>query len=111
VVIYGYAGDYDIQVAGIPGLIGSHIYRGEERRLDAALGNGETTATTSQLGGPTYTVGETGGKAEPPTQTIVLLLFAATFLIGFGYYIWKKKAREGAPDINSEEKHEQSNTR
>jgi hypothetical protein len=114
VVIYGYAGEYEIQVAGIPGVIRSHIYRGEERRLDVALENEEATTTTfTQRGGPTNDDGETSGKAKLPKQTIVILLIAATFLLGFGYYSWKKfkKAREGAPKYNPEEKHEQSNTR
>lgn len=114
VVIYGYAGDYEIRVAGIPGVISSHIYRGEERRLDVAYGNEEATATTfTQPGGPIYNDGETSVKVELPKQTIVILLIAVTFLLGFGYYTWKKlkKAREGAPNYNPEEKHEQSNTR
>jgi hypothetical protein len=95
-------------------VIGSHIYRGEERRLGVTLGNGEATATTfTQRGGPTHNDGEPSGKAELPKQTIVILLIAATCLLGFGYYTWKKykKAREGATNYNPEEKHEQSNTR
>jgi hypothetical protein len=113
VVIYGYAGEYEIQVAGIPGVITSHIYRGEERRLDIAVGNGEVTATANQPGGLTHTDGNAAGKSELPKWTIAILLVAATFLLGIGYYTWNKlkKARKSAQNFNPEEKHEQPNTR
>ena len=51
-IIYGYAGEYEIQVEGLSEVFQAHIFRGQERHLDISLPVAET-AVPGMLQSPT----------------------------------------------------------
>ncbi|MGA9398953.1 MAG: hypothetical protein WBV22_11920 [Anaerolineaceae bacterium] len=89
VVINAYAGIYDIQVEGILGNTHSHIYRGEERRLELVFPDQEATRLIGQNG----SLGQTDSKKDNqiPETLIIGLISVVTLTLGSGLYYWYKR--------------------
>jgi len=92
--LYGYAGDYEITVEGIPGVIKAHIYRGEERRLDLSIGSKEATPAVTRNRATTPTIQKGGETEVVPVQTFIIMGVVATILAAFGFYSWKKNRKK-----------------
>jgi hypothetical protein len=93
VAIHAFAGEYAIEVDGIPGVTQAHIYRGEERYLDIEFGEGESTLAAGLRGNPPLMDEESHSWIGLPMQTVIILGIAAIFLTGLGYFVWKKRKR------------------
>jgi hypothetical protein len=90
--IYAFAGEYEITVEGIPGVTFTHIYRGEERRLDITLPNKATPQQNDQIDSFVQTAPEKiGGRVSAP----VVLFIAGTviLMIVLGVAVWKREHR------------------
>jgi len=88
-VINAYAGIYDIHVEGIDGNTRTHIYRGEERRLDLVFPDQEATRLSVQGGSLDQTENKEGDKTG--TSTIIGLVIVGTLMLGSGLYCWYKR--------------------
>lgn len=93
-ILYGYAGEYKLQVAGIQGEMTAHIYRGEERRLDFAMPTGKTPQQNDTVVPFVYVDPEETGKGSP-TPAILFLGGAALLMAVLGVAVWKRENRNG----------------
>lgn len=93
-IIHGYAGEYEIRVEGIPGVMTVHIYRGEERRLDFAIPTGATPQHTDQAG-PSFLIEPENMVTGDSKTAIIVLGIAVVLMATLGVGVWKKERGNG----------------